>query len=163
MLRLKTAGIFFLLIFAIALSSCSKSKIFTEIDFSFKSLDDIYPLKFVGLDAEIRKSIPGYRKGLQCEDYRLGGFGAKASLEVCQCSDSGNCKKNWDYLVEQKREEKLTDFSEVSGNEWRFDYVEESGIAGLIWTNKSFLFQAEAESEKLLRSFLAGSEIAKLD
>lgn len=143
-------------------SFCSGSKIFTEIDFSFRNLEDIFPLAFMGHEVQLINKVPVFRKELECEDYRAGTYASVAAIEVCECTDSAVCQKNWKYLVEEKKLEPLDDYIDVEGKEKRFDYTEESGLSGLIWTNKSFLFQAEASTEKNLKSLLSGTEIAKL-
>lgn len=155
--------ILFIIVLAASVTiGCGKSKIFTEIDFSLENIDDIYPAEYRGQRVELRDRQPTYQKQLNSVEYRLGGYGSDVSLEVWEFEKASDAKTGWQLLVDEKDRDKLNSYDSVKTSEYRFNYTTAEEFAGIIWTNKMFLFRIEAENDAVLKDFLKNTKIAKI-
>ena len=157
----KYAKIVFVMV-ATFLFYCDKTKIFTEIDFTFDEIEDAFPEKFAGNKLSLRNinkktTQKVFEKGL------LGLYGSIISLEVIQCKTKKQCRANFDKEHKILRKVGFEEFDLTQTGEAKLSYVAKDKIAGLVWTNKSFLFNLEAKTKKHLLAFLKSGKIAKIE
>lgn len=141
------------------LTHCSKPMIFTELDISFKNLDEVFP-EIYKTEKKIIETSASEIAGFS--DFRRGKYGQLVSLEVWEFSEASAAQRKWDELVTGEKKRNLTDFTRVNGKESRFEYVRETGPSGMIWTNKMFLFRILAENKDTLTNFLKDTKVARL-
>lgn len=169
--------VFAALLAAAMVAGCGKAKIFTEIDYSFDNIEDIFPGKFKSENVSLRAAQPSYYKRLQASDYRAGIYGKLVSLEVWEHESDAMAKNNYGRVVAREKADRqsslrvtesgekrpgFNSMSESKTSESRFDYTDHDGMAGMVWTNKSFLFHVTALNEDVLRDFLTQAGLAKL-
>lgn len=139
-------------------TACSREKIFTEIDYSFKKLEDVFPANFKGHILELYDEKPDYAE--DAKKYRRGLYGATVALEAIEAHDPGEAGELWHSFVDRKKSEDLAMMRERSSGNLSFEYKTPEGFAGRIWTSSSYMFSAEAESQETLESFLLESKLA---
>lgn len=138
---------------------CRQPAIFTEIDFSFKSLDDIFPEQFASLNRSLTDE-----SGLlsDASDFRMGRYGTILTLEVWQFKTPDKAKESWQTLTTTERKQILAEYDQVKTTENRLNFKRATGISGIIWTNKMFLFRILAENNEVMRLFMKESKIGRL-
>jgi len=131
---------------------CGGSKIASEVYLAFQNIDEAFPGSFMEDRVEIYKNLQEKPDGLT--DYRRGLYGARVSLEIFEFRDPALSSAFW---LKKKNFVLSADpvlFREKSTTEHRLDYETPEGYAGKIWTQKSFVMAAEADSPSTLKQFL---------
>ncbi|MDW8307158.1 MAG: hypothetical protein RML34_08865 [Leptospiraceae bacterium] len=140
---------------------CGGQRIFTDVTVEVKSLEELYPGEFEGERVELLRNEE--KRNFGAAEHILGLYGSLLSLEAWDFNEKEKAAQLWQSLVEEKRSQKLRNFSFERDKELRFDYETEEGYRGLIFTNTGFLFSLEAKSDILLRKFIGQSKIARLE
>ncbi len=131
---------------------CGGSKIASEVSLAFQNIDEAFPGSFMADRVEIYKNLNEKPEGLT--DYRRGLYAARVSLEIFEFRDPALSAAFW---LKKKNSVLSADpvmFREKNTTEHRLDYETPEGFAGKIWTQKSFVIAAEADSSSTLKQFL---------
>ncbi len=143
----------------VLLGGC-KARIFTDVSVELKNLEDVFPGEFRGETLELRRKDSALRMGAR--EYLVGLYGAQASFQAWEFDEPPAAKEALANLERQKKEETMQSFSSERSTEYRFDYTLEAGEAGIMFTNKVFLFAIEAPNYDRLVEFLKVANIARI-
>ena len=142
--------------------SCSESVIFTDVHLRLDTLKEVYPKEFESNSPKFLENQNLYKAELESEDHLLAHYGTDIALEAWDCEKAGLSQTNWKKIKDFLMQEKLKSYNVTKTKEMRFDYKKQDGISGILWTNKQYLFLAEASGNENLRKFLSLSSIAKI-
>lgn len=138
---------------------CSKPVIFTELDISFRSIEEIFPDDFRNEKKSVEvtdSEVTGFT------EFKRGRYGQSVALEVWEFTDQNLSRAKWEEIVNAEKKRNLTDFTRINGKELRFDYIRETGPSGMVWTNKMFLFRVLGETKETIKEFLKNTKLARL-
>jgi len=155
---MKRRIIFCTLLFT-ALMGCKKSTIFTEIDASFRDLDDVFVSEFKGQPRAIEKNTA---LDLGAKEAKTGRFGTLLTLDVWEFGDTATARHGYEVLVATEKQNAPREFDQVRSSEFRYSFVRETQIAGEIFTVKKILFRILGENKDTLREYLIASKIGRM-
>ncbi|MBS0619643.1 MAG: hypothetical protein JSR44_15770 [Spirochaetes bacterium] len=142
-----------------ALTHCKRSTIFTEIDASFRVLDDVFVSEFKGQPRTIEKNTT---LDLSAKEAKTGRFGTLLTLDVWEFGDAAEAKQGYETLVATEKQNVPREFDQVRSNEFRYSFVRVSQIAGEIFTVKKVLFRILGENKDTVQEYLIASKLGRL-
>lgn len=146
------------LLTVLSLAHCKRTSLFTEIDASFKSLDDVFVDEF----HDQKKSVEKNRDlSLDAEEALTGRFGTLLSLDVWEFKNDADCKQAYLTLVDIEKQNGPREYDQVQSSESRYTFTRQMGIAGEIFTLKKILFRILATDKATIRDYLITSKLAR--
>lgn len=141
------------------LVSCKKSSLFTEIDASFKSLDDVFIAEFKNQPKQVEKNT---ELTLDAKEAKTGHFGTLLSLDVWEFASDAEAKQAYETLVGAERQNTPREYDQTRAGEYRYTFVRQAGVAGEVFTAKKILFRILAENKDTIREYLIASKLGRI-
>lgn len=152
----KKIALFFL---GLLVFSCKKSAIFTEIDASFKSLDDVYIAEFKNETRQVEKNT---ELALDAKEALTGRFGTRLTLDIWEFSSEDQARQAYEMLTGTEKQNSPREYDQTKGKEYRYAYVRQTGVAGEIFTVKKILMRFLADSKDTIREYLIASKLGRV-
>ncbi|MBX3721455.1 MAG: hypothetical protein KF713_06410 [Turneriella sp.] len=150
---------YFVLLLILNLIYCKKSSIFTEIDASFKSLDDVFIAEFKNQPKQVEKNT---ELTLEAKEAKTGHFGTLLSIDVWEFADDAQAKQGYETLAGAERQNAPREYDQTKAGEYRYTFVRSTGIAGEIFTAKKILFRILGENKDTIREYLVASKLGRI-
>jgi len=139
--------------------ACKKSSIFTEIDASFKSLDDVFVEEFKSSKKQIEKNT---ELTLDADTAKTGRYDTKLTLDVWEFNSDDDAKKSYETLAAIEKQNQPKSYDQTKSGEYRLRYTRQTGVAGEIFTVKKILFRFLAEDQDTIREYLIASKLGRV-
>lgn len=152
-------GKLLILITFVTLISCKKSSIFTEIDASFKSLDDVFIAEFKNQPKQVEKNS---ELTLDAKEAKTGHFGTLLSLDVWEFGDDAAAKQAYETIMGAEKQNAPREYDQTRSSEYRYTFVRQTGVAGEVFTVKKILFRILAENKDTIREYLIASKLGRI-
>ncbi|MBV6494460.1 MAG: hypothetical protein LDLANPLL_02493 [Turneriella sp.] len=150
----------YLTIFVIAfLVSCKKSSVFTEINASFKSLDDVFVEEFKNEKRNVEKNTEA---NFGAHEAKTGRYGTLVVLDVWEFASESESKQHYEALTNEEKNNTPREYDQTKSNEYRYQFIRGSGVAGEIFTIKKLLFRILGENKDTIREYLIASKLANI-
>lgn len=149
-------GLMFALAFSFA--ACKKSSIFTEIDASFKSLEDVFIAEFHNESRQLEKNT---ELSLEAKEALTGRFGTTLTLDLWEFGSDADSKQAYETLTALEKQNGPREYDQTRAAENRYFFVRQTGIAGEIFTIKKVLFRVLAVDKDTIREYLITSKLAR--
>ncbi|MDH5719642.1 MAG: hypothetical protein OEZ13_03380 [Spirochaetia bacterium] len=140
--------------------NCSGGGVFTDVTLRVDNLEEVFPSEFKNNKSvfiEIKNSFD-----IKFDQRLSAHYGTEASLTAWDCDSPEISQKNWETVKESLLKSGLRYYDIKKTRDYRFDFKKNDEIVGILWTNKKYLFLAEAIDSKSLQKFLASTAIAKV-
>ncbi len=152
-------GKYIILMAALSLVSCKKSSLFTEIDASFKSLDDVFITEFKNQQKQVEKNT---ELTLDAKEAKTGHFGTLLSLDVWEFGADADAKQAYETLIAAEKQNTPREYDQTRSGEYRYTFVRQTGVAGEVFTAKKILFRILAENKDTIREYLIASKLGRI-
>ena len=144
--------------FALLASSCKPSSVFTEIDASFKSLEDVFVAEFRNENRQVEKNT---ELALDAAEALTGRYGTTLTLDVWEFKSEADCRTAYDTLTALEKQNQPREYNQTRANESRYQFTRQTGIAGEIFTIKKVLFRILATDKNTTTEYLIASKLAR--
>ncbi|HRP69829.1 MAG TPA: hypothetical protein PLY93_09895, partial [Turneriella sp.] len=140
----RTKSFSWILIICLGIIACKKTSLFTEIDARFKKLDDVFVEEFKNEKRVIENNT---EQNLNAGEAKTGRYGTLLVLDVWEFPQADDSKRNYEALVEEEKRNTPREYDQTKANEYRYQFVRGSGVAGEIFTIKKLLFRVLGENK----------------
>lgn len=147
-----------LLLFLIATLHCKRTSIFTEIDASFKSLEDVFIAEFRNEPRQVEKNTD---LTLDAAEALTGRFGTALTLDVWEFKDDADCRAAYETLTGIEKQNQPREYDQTRSKEFRYRFVRQTGVAGEIFTIRKVLFRVLATDKDTISEYLIASKLAR--
>lgn len=141
------------------LVACKKTSLFTEIDASFKSLDEVYIDEFKNEHKQVEKNS---ERPLDAKEALTGRYGTQLTLDIWEFGSDEDCKKAYEGLVQTERNDSPREYDQTRSKEYRYTFTRGSGVAGEIFTVKKLLLRFLGENKDTIREYLVASKLGRI-
>ncbi|GAB4442542.1 MAG: hypothetical protein OHK0011_24960 [Turneriella sp.] len=143
---------------ALSVSVCKPSSVFTEIDASFKSLEDVFVAEFRNENRQVEKNTD---LSLEASEALTGRYGTTLTLDVWEFRSETDCRAAYDTLTALEKQNQPREYNQTRAAENRYQFVRQTGIAGEIFTIKKVLFRVLATDKNTIAEYLIASKLAR--
>lgn len=147
-----------LLVFFVVTAACKRTSLFTEIDASFKSLDDVFIPEFRNESRHVEKNS---ELTLDAAEALTGRYGTLLTLDVWEFASESDCKAAYETLTGIEKQNGPREYSQTRAAENRYQFVRQLGVAGEIFTIKKVLFRILATDKNAIAEYLIASRLAR--
>jgi hypothetical protein len=147
-----------LILTALLLLSCKRSSIFTEIDASFKSLEDVFVAEFRNENRQVEKNS---ELTLDATEALTGRYGTTLTLDVWEFKSEADCHTAYETLTAVEKQNQPREYDQTRAAESRYQFVRQTGVAGEIFTIKKVLFRILATDKNTIAEYLIASKLAR--
>ncbi len=137
---------------------CKRSSIFTEIDASFKSLEDVFIAEFRNETRQVEKNT---ELALEATEALTGRYGTTLTLDVWEFSSEADCGRAYEALTAIEKQNQPREYNQTRATESRYQFTRQTGIAGEIFTIKKVLFRLLATDKNTIAEYLVASKLAR--
>lgn len=139
-------------------AACKRSSLFTEIDASFKSLEDVFVAEFRNEPRHVEKNS---ELSLDAVEALTGRYGTLLTLDVWEFKNENDCKTAYGTLTGIEKQNQPREYSQTRAAENRYQFVRQLGVAGEIFTIKKILFRILATNKNTIAEYLIASRLAR--
>jgi hypothetical protein len=147
-----------LILTALLLLSCKRSSIFTEIDASFKSLEDVFVAEFRNENRQVEKNTD---LSLEASEALTGRYGTTLTLDVWEFKSEADCRAAYETLTALEKQNEPREYDQTRAAESRYQFVRQTGVAGEVFTIKKVLFRILATDKNTIAEYLIASKLAR--
>jgi hypothetical protein len=147
-----------LILTALLLLSCKRSSIFTEIDASFKSLEDVFVAEFRNENRQVEKNTD---LSLEASEALTGRYGTTLTLDVWEFKSEADCRAAYETLTALEKQNQPREYDQTRAAESRYQFVRQTGVAGEVFTIKKVLFRILATDKNTIAEYLIASKLAR--
>lgn len=147
-----------LLCLVVLAGACKPSSVFTEIDASFKSLEDVFVAEFRNEGRHVEKNS---ELSLDAAEALTGRYGTTLTLDVWEFRSEADCRAAYDTLTALEKQNQPREYNQTRAAEFRYQFVRQTGIAGEVFTIKKVLFRILATDKNTITEYLIASKLAR--